>query len=300
MWTKDNMPALTGKTVIITGANAGIGYETALACYQKGADVILACRNLQSANDAIANLQLEKGSGTLKARAMDLSDLTSVKQFAIEYLRDHASLNLLINNAGVMIPPAGKTTEGYELQFGVNFLGHFTLTGLLYPLLRHTPESRIVTLTSGAYLNGTIDFDNLKLEKAYVPEREYAQSKLADLLFSLELQRRIEKTGDAVLSVAAHPGAVETELARYMTKESYTAALERFGALMLPAQGALTSLYAATASDVIGGTYYAPDQDGIRGYPVKTAIAPHATDQLVAEKLWNLAEAITGIQFPMR
>jgi NAD(P)-dependent dehydrogenase (short-subunit alcohol dehydrogenase family) len=300
MWTKNDITDQTGKTIIVTGANAGIGYETALALYVAGAHVVLACRSLQNAEQAIAKIKLQKGTGILEAAVLDLSSLDSVKEFAETFLKGHQQLDVLINNAGVMIPPASKTTEGYELQFGVNFLGHFALTGYLYPLLKATPASRIVTLSSMAYLHGVVDFDNLKSEKDYEPMREYCQSKLADLILSIELQRRITAANDNILSIAAQPGANKTELARHMNKDAYKAAVERVGELMEPWQGALPSLYAAVANEAKGGELYGPDKDGgYRGYPAQDVITPNALDEEVAKKLWEMAEDVTGVSYPL-
>lgn len=299
MWTKNNMPDQTGKTVIVTGANAGIGFETALALYEAGAHVTLACRSLERAEQAIAKIKQQEGNGTLEAAVLDLSSLASVKQFAENFIQKHAQLNILINNAGVMIPPASKTTEGYELQFGVNFLGHFALTGHLYPLLKASNGARVVTLSSVAYLSGVINFDNLRSEKDYDPMREYQQSKLADIIFSLELQRRITAAGDAVLSLAAQPGANKTELSRHMNTDAYNKAVERIGGLMDPWQGALPSLYAATIAGAIKGGFYEPDGDnGYKGYPTQSPIAEHALNETVAKKLWEFAEQATGIYYP--
>jgi NAD(P)-dependent dehydrogenase (short-subunit alcohol dehydrogenase family) len=250
MWTKDNMPDQSGKTAIVTGANAGIGFETALALYEAGARVILACRSQKNAEETLRRIEQQKGRGTLETGVLDLSSLNSVRQFAETFTQKHPQLHLLINNAGVMIPPASKTVEGYELQFGVNFLGHFALTGYLYPVLNATPGSRIVTVSSLAYLSGIIDFDNLRSEISYDPTREYRQSKLANLFFSIELQRRITANGDQTLSVAAQPGANKTELTRHMSDEAFRVAVERVGTLMDPWQGALPTLYAATVSDI--------------------------------------------------
>ncbi len=210
MWTKANMPDQTGKKVIVTGANTGVGFETALALYEAGAHVVLACRDAQKATDAIARIQAQPGKGTLEKGILDLADLDAVKRFAETFLSGHKQLHILINNAGVMTagenaPQAPKTAQGFELQFGVNFLGHFALTGYLYPLLRATSGARIVTLSSMASIRGVIDFDNLRAEKDLDPMREYAQSKLADTLLALELHRRIRGKGDNVLSIAAQP-----------------------------------------------------------------------------------------------
>lgn len=299
MWTKNDMPAQSGKTVIVTGANAGIGFETALAFYEKGAHVVLACRDLEKANDAANRIKQAAGTGTLEAALLDLGSLASVKQFAQSFIEHHLQLHLLINNAGVMIPPASKTEDGFELQFGVNFIGHFTLTGYLYPLLNATRGSRIVTVSSMAYLPGVIDFGNLRSEKDYEPMREYRQSKLADMLLTIELHRRITAVGGQVVSIAAQPGANKTELVRHMSDEAYKAAVERVGELMDPWQGALPSLYAATAAEAKGGALYGPDQDGgYRGYPAEAVITPNALDEGVAQKLWAFAEKVTGVHYP--
>jgi len=299
MWTKKNIPDQSGKTAIVTGANAGIGFETALALYEAGAHVVLACRNRQLADNAVAAMKKTGGSGTLEIALLDLSSLAAVKEFADAFKQKHQQLHVLINNAGVMVPPASKTADGYELQFGVNFLGHFALTGHLYDLLNSTPGARIVTVSSMAYMRGMIDFDNLRSEKDYDAMREYAQSKLADIMLSLELQRRITAAGHHTLSIAAQPGANKTELQRYMADEDFAAAVQRIGELMDPWQGALPSLYAATAGDVEGGDFYSPDQDGgYRGYPARAVIAPHALDEAVAKKLWDRAEKETGIVYP--
>jgi len=299
MWTKENMPDQSGKTVIVTGANAGVGFETALAFYEAGAHVILACRSVINAEQAIDSIQQQKGNGTLEAGLVDLSSLASVKQFAESFIQQHQQLHVLINNAGVMIPPASKTTEGYELQFGVNFLGHFALTGYLYPLLNATAGARIVTVSSMAYLNGVINFENLRSEIDYEAMREYRQSKLADLLFSIELQRRIAAKGDQIVSIAAQPGANKTELVRHMTEEAYAEAVKRVGDLMDPWQGALPSLYAAVSAEAIPGKLYGPDQDGgYRGYPAEATITTNALDETVAKKLWSFAEDVTGVYFP--
>lgn len=299
MWTKNDMPDQSGRTVMITGANAGIGFETALAFYEKGAYVVLACRSKENAITAAERIQQQEGSGQLKIGILDLSNLAAVKEYAEEFIEQHSRLDLLINNAGVMVPPASKTADGFELQFGVNFLGHFALTGYLYPLLSATPGSRVVNVSSMAYLRGVIDFENLRSEKSYDPMREYAQSKLANILFTMELQRRVLLTGGQLKSLAAQPGANKTELSRHMSSADFDAAVARVGELMEPWQGALPSLKAATSPDVAGGDFYSPDQDGgYRGYPVKSGIAPHGLDQVTAQKLWDLAEKITGIKYP--
>lgn len=296
MWTKENIEDQTAKTIIVTGANTGIGYETALALYEKGAHVVLACRNAENAAHAITRMKQHNGKGSLEAGILDLSDLNSVAGFAETFIQKHQDLHVLINNAGVAVPPATLTKQGYELQFGVNFLGHFALTGHLYPMLK--PGARIVTLSSMGYLSGVIDFENLKSEISYNPLREYRRSKLANILFSVELQRRIVASGDKILSVAAQPGANNTELTRHMSEEAAAAGIKQLGGYMEPWQGALSSLYAAVSPDVAGGGFYEPDA-GYRGYPVKSTIETKAMDETLAAQLWQMAVQATDLHFPL-
>lgn len=298
MWTTKDIANQKGKTVIVTGGNTGIGYETALALFRAGAEVTIACRDRDKAEKAITEMKTQQGSGSLEVGILDLGSLSSVKQFAKKFIEEHLQLHLLINNAGVATPPASKTTEGYELQFGVNFLGHFALTGFLYPLLQTTAGSRIVTLSSNGYQNSAIDFDNLKSEKDYNALREYRQSKLANLMFSVELDRRIKAKGQQVLSIAAQPGANNTELTRHLSDEEIAAGKERLGDFMEPWQGALSSLYAAVAKEALGGQMYEPEDAGLRGYPTLATIRENAMDEAVAKKLWDTAQAITGVVYP--
>jgi NAD(P)-dependent dehydrogenase (short-subunit alcohol dehydrogenase family) len=303
MWTKQNIPDQTGKIIIVTGANTGVGYETALALYEAGAHVVLACRNMDKAVHARKKMTAYNGNGTLEIAELNLGNLEAVKQFADNFVQHHSQLHVLINNAGLMnagikAPLEAKTAEGYEEQFGVNFLGHFALTGLLYPLLTATPGARVVTLSSMAYLRGTIDFDNLKSEQGYDAMREYAQSKLADMLLAIELDRRIKANGDHVLSIAAQPGANKTELIRHMSEEDIAAGIARVGPLMDPWQGALPSLYAAVSGEALAGNLYEPEMGGYRGYPTLATIKENALDTAVAEQLWALAEDVTGVRYP--
>lgn len=298
MWTAKDIPSQQGRKVIVTGANTGIGYETALALYVAGASVTLACRDRGRAEQAHANMEQHAGSGSVQVGHLDLADLDSVRLFAETYLEQNERLDVLINNAGVGTPPSAKTNQGYEYTFGVNFLGPFALTGRLYPLLRSTPGSRVVTVSSFGYVRGAIDFDNLTSEKGYDAVREYGQNKLADLIFSLELDRRLRAQGDQVLSIAAQPGAVTTEITRHSTKEEIEAMHEAFGGLMEPWQGALPSLFAAVSSDATGGSLYEPHEGGFKGYPVKSDIQPVALDETVAKRLWTVAEEATGVEYP--
>lgn len=292
-WTKENMPDQRGKTALVTGANTGIGYEIALALYQKGAQVIIACRSSENGEKAIAEIENTGNGGSLELGILDLASLKAVNIFTEEIRKKHRSLDLLINNAGVMTPPHSLTADGYELQFGVNFLGHYALTTGLYPLLLKTPRSRVVTLSSSAHrFAEKIDFSNLKTEKSYDANREYAISKLADLQLMLQLQRYFTSAGDDIISTAAHPGVTATNLSRHMPEEVYKAAMEEFKELMPAWQGALPALYAATSAEVKGGDYYGPDgKNELHGYPGLAILSNAAKDEASALKLWQFAKA---------
>ena len=301
MWTTDNIPDLTGKTALVTGANTGIGFETAKALHQAGANVTVASRTIQKANDAVDRIKVESsGKGLLESGILELSELQKIRSFANDFISKHSRLDILVNNAGVMIPPASKTSDGFELQFGVNFIGHFALTGLLFPLLKGTRHSRIVTLSSGAaILTPDIDFENLRLERPYDEWREYAVSKLAGLVFTYEFDRRLKASGIQVLSLAAHPGVTQTDLQRHIPREALQGMFSHFKEVMEPWQGALPTLYAATEPAVKGGQFYGPDgEKEYAGYP---ALSKHNTpamhDHEMAKKLWDYAEKATGVSF---
>lgn len=300
MWTTKNIPDQSGKCVVITGANSGIGFETALALYKAGAEVILTGRDATAVNFALEKIRLINSPGTISAELLDLSSWKNISAFAERFSASHQKLNLLINNAGVMTPPESKTEEGYEMQFGVNFLGHYYLTGLLFPLLKNASGSRIITLSSGAYKYAQqVDYDNLFIEKEYDANREYAISKLANLQFSVGLQRRISKAGINMFSLAAHPGVTKTGIARHMPEAAYKAALDKFGELMPSWQGALSTLYAATSANISGGGYYGPDgEHELFGYPAAAEINEIAGNVQLADELWRYAEKSTGIIYP--
>jgi len=211
-WTAENIPDLTGKIAIVTGANSGIGYEMARALAHKEATVILACRNKARGEAAVRQIDQEYSEAQVELMQLDLSDLASVRRFADEFSSHYDRLDILINNAGIMAIPFGKTADGFELQFGTNHLGHFALTGLLLDFLIRTPKARVTTVSSGGHRFGKIDFDNLNGEKDYDRGGAYAQSKLANLLFTYELQRRLEGAGVDTIAVAAHPGWTATNL----------------------------------------------------------------------------------------
>ncbi|KUJ59339.1 short-chain dehydrogenase [Flavobacteriaceae bacterium CRH] len=301
MWTKENITDQSGKTVIVTGANTGIGFETALALYKAGANVTIACRNKDKAEEAINKMYAIGGKGTLEIGILDLTNLKAIKTFADDFKSKHSKLDILINNAGVMMPPATTTNDGFELQFGVNFFGHFALTAHLFPLLKETPNARIMTLSSGAAtLVDGIDFENLRLEKPYDAQREYGVSKLANVLFAFELHKKLQALKSTIISLAAHPGVVYTDLQRHIPTDILETAFAQFKEVSQPWQGALPSLFAATDATVKGGEFYGPDgEKEYIGYP---ALSKHTSkamqDEELASKLWFFAEEITGLQFP--
>lgn len=293
-WTTQNMTDQSGKTILVTGANTGLGFQTALELAKKNAHVILAGRNEDKINRAISDIKQEVPTAKLEAGIVDLSDLNSVMNFAESLLEKHyqSGLDVLINNAGVMFPPPGKSKDGFELQFGVNFIAHFALTAHIFPLLNKATNSRVVTLSSIAHKNGIIDFDNLKLEKPYDKFREYGQSKVADLIFTFELQRRLEKIGSSVISVGAHPGISKTELLRTDNPEM----INEFPH-MNATQGAFSSLFAAT-EPLKGGEYIGPDGEGeMTGFPAPAFIADYAKDELIGKKLWDYVNKELNLDF---
>lgn len=285
---------LTGKTAIVTGSNTGIGYETALDLYQKGAKVYVACRNEAKAKNAIEKMNAQSGTGELVYAHLNLASLTSVKDFSKKVLEQESRLDLLVNNAGVMIPPPSKTEDGFEIQFGVNFIGHFALTGHLFNLLEATEDSRVVTLSSIAHRGASIDFDNFRLEKEYVKWRAYGQSKLADLIFALELDKRLRKNDYKVKSLAAHPGFSKTDLQVHMDKDML-ASLD----LMTAKEGAQPTLSACLREDVESGQYWGPDgPNEQKGKPAIAKIDMAALNENLNAKLWDWAKETTGVNFP--
>jgi NAD(P)-dependent dehydrogenase (short-subunit alcohol dehydrogenase family) len=294
-WTFDDIPDQTGRTAIVTGANTGIGLETARMLALRGARVVLACRNPEKGRDAKARIEAEKPAGSATLAALDLSDLDSVAAFADAFAKAHERLDLLVDNAGVMVPPLGRTRQGFELQVGTNHLGHFALTGRLLPLVLRTPGARIVVVASTAQSFGRIDFDDLNWERrAYSPWRAYGQSKLANMLFALELSRRLSAAGADARTTAAHPGWTATDLQR---TAGFTRFFNPFMA-MKPADGALPTLRAATDPAAQGGSYWGPaGVFELRGSPVPAKIPGPARDERVAARLWELSEALTGVSF---
>jgi len=292
-WINANLQSQKGKTILVTGGNSGIGYYAALALAKVGADVIIAGRNAKRVEQAVRDIEAEGIEGSIDAGIVDLASLKSVQEYAEQFRTKYSRLDVLINNAGVMMPPEGATEDGFESQFGINFIGHFALTGRLYDMLKSTPGSRVVTLSSIAHRGARIDFDNLRLEKPYDTRREYYQSKLADIIFTLELGRRSDAKGDGVLSVACHPGFTKTELQRHLDPEILGKMT-----FMEAWQGALPTLVAATGH-VKSGDYFGPDGPGeMGGFPALGVIDGAALDAAVADRLWAVGEDVTGVVFP--
>lgn len=294
-WTFRDVPDLTGRTAIVTGANTGIGLETARMLALKGASVVLACRNPEKGAAALARIQAENPKGRTSLAALDLSDLDSVTAFASAFASEHERLDLLVNNAGVMVPPLGRTRQGFELQFGTNHVGHFALTGRLLPLVLRTPGSRVVVVSSTAQNFGRIDFDDLNWERRpYRATEAYSQSKLATMMFALELHRRLRRAGANVRAVAAHPGWTATDLQR-------TAGLVRvFNPLfaMKSEDGALPTMRAATAPEAESGSFWGPSRFfELNGPPAPARIPKRAQDEAVAARLWEVSEKLAGVTF---
>lgn len=301
-FTLGNSPVQEGRIAIVTGANIGLGYETALGLAKKRAKVILACRDLQKAEMAKNNVLRIVPGAELEIIRLDLRDFSSVRAFAKIYQSKHDRLDILINNAGIMVPPFSKTKDGFESQMGVNYFGHFLLTKLLYSLLSTTQDSRVVSLSSNAHKGGKIDFDNLNSEKSYSRIGAYAQSKLACLMFAYELQRRLDAAGIPVISVAAHPGVSITNLGRHIPKWLFYPLLPIVSMIThSPENGALPSLYAALGQDVRGGDYFGPTGfKQMNGKPGKVSSTPASHDEEVAGRLWQMSEELTGGKFEMK
>jgi len=299
-WTTDNIPDLTGKVIIVTGANCGLGYEDTKEFARKGAQTILACRDMDKAQEALSQIRREIPDARAEVMQLDLASLKSIHRFAEVFIEKYDRLDVLLNNAGIMMSPYGKTEDGFENQFGTNYLGHFALTGLLIDLLRKTPGSRVVNISSVRHSSGKMNFDNLMFEngKGYSPTRAYDRSKLATLLFTYELQRRLEAIGADAIAVAAHPGYSSTNLTRYMKGVWYFRLLMPVFNLLMQstAMGALPSIRAATDPSVTGGQYYGPGGFmGKRGYPVVDQSSQASHNRADAERLWQVSEQLIGV-----
>lgn len=301
-WTKANIPDLSGKTIIVTGGNSGIGYEAALQLAGKGADLVLACRDMRKADQAGEEIVRVHPQARVESMELDLASLKSVRAFAERFRAARRQLDVLCNNAGVMALPKRQTADGFEMQLGTNHLGHFALTGLLLDTLLATPGSRVVNVSSTAHKPGRMRFDDLHWERGYQRWFAYAQSKLANLLFTYELQRRLAAKGASCISVACHPGYASTNLQFAAARMEGSRLMERVwdGINGLFAQsaamGALPTLRAATDPGVAGGDYYGPaDLFESRGYPVVVRSTKRSHDLEAAAKLWAISAELTGV-----
>lgn len=302
-WTLDDMPSQKGRTFLVTGTG-GLGFEDAIALARAGGEVILAGRNPAKGTEAIRRINDKVPHASVTFEQVDLGSLNSIEALAERLKGSHDHLDVLINNAGVMTPPVRKTTaDGFELQFGTNYLGHFALTGHLLPLLVQGRDPRVVTLSSIAAKgrNVAIDFDDLQAERSYKPMPVYSQSKLACLMFALEFQRRSEEAGWGITSIAAHPGISRTNLLHNAPGRRSAQGLLRslLWFLFQPAsQGALPTLFAATSQHARGGKYYGPDRlSETRGHPTEAQIPPQANELHVAKRLWDISEKLVGIEY---
>ncbi|MEV4280554.1 SDR family NAD(P)-dependent oxidoreductase [Actinoplanes xinjiangensis] len=295
-WTEQHIPDQRGRVAIVTGANTGLGFETARMLAARGATVVLAVRDPEKGRQAAARI-----TGDVTVQALDLASLDSIRSAAADLRAAHPRIDLLINNAGVMYTPRQTTADGFELQFGVNHLGHFALTGLLLDRLLPIPGSRVVTVSStGHRIRAAIHFDDLQWERSYSRSGAYGQAKLANLMFTYELQRRLAPHGTTI-AVAAHPGMSDTELARN-TPPVVRLAAGWLAPLLTQqaAMGALPTVRAATDPAVVGGQYYGPGNRGeIRGYPKPVTSSPASHDRAVQQRLWTVSEELTGVTFPL-
>jgi NAD(P)-dependent dehydrogenase (short-subunit alcohol dehydrogenase family) len=293
-WDEKDIPDQTGKIVIVTGASSGIGFEAAKALANKHAEVIIAVRNPEKGESAVRTITAQNKTADVKVMQFDLADLQSVKTFAGNFNKKYSSLNILINNAGVMVPPYSKTADGFELQMGTNHFGHFALTGQLFNLLKSTYGARIVTVSSLQHKFGRINFDDLNWEKRkYSPRKAYADSKLANLYFTHELDKKIKENNLDVTAVSAHPGVASTNLTRT------SAVFIKFSSKLIaqsPRMGALPVLRAAVDAKAAGGEYFGPIAL-MMGYPVINNPGKLSKDENIAKKLWEVSEKLTGVKF---
>ncbi|MDA3816916.1 MAG: oxidoreductase [Prolixibacteraceae bacterium] len=301
-WTFDNIPDLQGKTIIVTGGNSGLGYESVKAFAQNGAKVILACRNLEKGEKAKTEILQTRPKGEIMVMRVDLMDLDSVREFALQFKSKYSKLDVLLNNAGIMATPYFKTKDGFEAQLGTNHLGHFALTGLLLDVLNDTSGSRVVNVSSMAHKSGKMDFNDLMFEKGrkFKTMKAYGQSKLANLLFTYELQRYFESKNIDSIAVAAHPGGSNTRLASHLEDSGFMKMISRVvrGVMQDAAKGALPQIRASVDSNVKGGEYYGPGGIGeIAGYPVLVKSTPASHNAEDAKKLWEVSEKLTGVTY---
>jgi NAD(P)-dependent dehydrogenase (short-subunit alcohol dehydrogenase family) len=302
-WTTAQMPDQTDRRVVVTGASSGLGEITALELARKGAEVVLAVRNLGKGETSAARIRAAVPEARVEVRELDLSSLQSVRTFASGLVSDWPALDLLVNNAGIMQTPPSRTVDGYELQLGTNHLGHFALTGLLLEALGQGNSPRVVVVASNEHKGGHLDFDNLQLDRDYAPRKSYQRSKLANVSFGLELDRRLRAAGSPILCAMAHPGYSATNLQSTGPVGLLTSVGFRLGNAVFaqPAeQGALPQLFAATAPEVQGGQYFGPDGFmEMRGHPVVVQVSDEGRNPEVARRLWTVSEELTGVTYPL-
>lgn len=300
-WTAAAMPPLAGKSVLVTGANSGVGFQAARELARHGAQVLLGVRDTTKGEAARNRILAELPQAQVAIVPLDMASLASIRGFAGEFVSSGAKLDVLVNNAGVMaLPKREQTPDGFERQFGTNHLGHFALTGLLIPALLRTQTPRVVTVASLAHRNGKMEWDNLQSEKSYSPWGAYNMSKLANILFARELDRRAREAHSKLMSVPVHPGVSRTNIAAPGT--DFKSRMARLvGPLLFQSDemGALPTLYAATAPEVQGGQYIGPDGRGEgKGYPKVVQPRPQALDEQAGRKLWSVSEQLTGVVYP--
>ena len=300
-WTVADVPDQGGRTAVVTGANSGIGFEAATVLAQRGAHTVLACRDTGKAEAAAARMTAAAPGASVSVVRLDLASLDSIRAAADQLLAAHERIDLLINNAGLMWPAYGKTADGFELQFGTNHLGHFAFTGLLLAAMLPVPGSRVVTVSSNGHRAGRIDFADLQSERHYGRMSAYAQSKLANLMFTYELQRRLAAAGAPTAALAAHPGVAFTELTRNLPsvlQSTYPAVGGLF--TQSAAMGALPTLRAATDPAAAGGEYFGPaGLAQVKGYPVRVSSTARSRDQAAQQRLWAESERLTGVTYPV-
>ena len=299
-WNLNYIADLSGKNIIVTGGNSGLGFEAVKALSNKNAHVILACRNITKGNNAKSEILKQQPKADITVMELDLASLESVRSFVSNYKKNHSTLNILINNAGIMMVPYGLTTDGFEKQIGTNHLGHFALTGLLLDVLKNSPASRVVNVSSMAHRSGEMIFDNLLFEsgKDYTPMKSYGRSKLANLLFTFELQRFFEKNNINCSALAAHPGVSDTHLFDHAAPKWVMSLLRPLFRFMIqPANmGVLPELRAATDPNTKGGEYYGPDgKREMKGYPIVVDTTKAAKSLEDAKKLWEISEKLTSV-----
>ncbi|MEO6144981.1 MAG: oxidoreductase [Dermatophilaceae bacterium] len=301
-WNTDQMPDQSGRRVVVTGASSGLGEITARELARKGAQVVLAVRNASKGEASAQRIRGAIPGALVEVAELDLSSLESVRAFAAGLLAQSPTLDLLVNNAGIMMTPENRTADGYELQLGTNHLGHFALTGLLLEALGRGTGPRVVTVSSIAHKGGQIHFDDMQLERGYAPQKAYSQSKLANAIFGIELDRRLRAAGSPILSVLAHPGYSATNLQSTGPTGLSAFVMKISNALVAQKadRGALPQLFAATAPTVQGGQFYGPSGfQEARGAPIEVQAVAAAHDPATGRRLWSVSEQLTGVTFSL-